>query len=167
MPASRAGHQGQERKGINTSGFCSLGVRRIKESCEHSLVMPPVCPAGTAGHPLLAQSWMPCSHILPCPVSLTGLSVLLVWRVDFLGEWRPAGQVHCTFLFLSLQQQLLGSFLSIYHPMPGFCCCWHRTILRSLPKNTAAPMRAPTPPKCHRVPGHPPLCLYPPGGEWE
>lgn len=148
-------------------------MRRIKKSSERSLgclCAPATLP--TAGHPLLlvpAQSWNPCSHILPCPVSPRGLSVLLVWRVHLFGAWRPPGQVHCPFLVLSPQQQLLWSFLSMRHPMPGFCCFWHRTILRSFPKNTAAPMRAPTPPKCHPVPGHPPLCLclYPPGGEWQ
>lgn len=172
MPASRAGHQGQEHKGVNTSGLSSLGVRRIKKFSEHSLgclCAQLLCPLQGTLHFLSQLSPGPPAPTSCLALSPRGLSVLFAWRVDFFGAWRPAGQVRCPFLFLSPQQQLLWGFLSICHPMPSFCCCWHRTILRSFPKNTAAPMRAPTraSTKCHPVPGHPSLCFYPPGSEWE
>lgn len=169
MPASRAGHQGQEHQGINTPGFCSLCMRRIRKSSEGSLGHLPCPLQGTLYFLSQLSPGTPVLTFLPCPVSLSGLSVLFVWRVDVFRAWRPASQVHCPFLVLSPQHQLLWGFLSMCHPMPGFCCCWHRTIPRSFPKNTAVPMRAPTPPKRPPAPGHPPLCLclYPPGGEQE
>lgn len=110
------------------------------------------------GHPL------PCSQLSPqppaptsqgaspCPACPRGLSVPLGWKVGFLGAQSHAWLGPSP---LPPQQQLLWGFLPCATPVPGFCCCQGRAIPRGLPKNTAAPTRAPAPPALRQVPPSP------------